>query len=135
MGVCACVCVCVCERERERERARERERDRERESEREQEREREREREKAAPHTTPHHITTLHYTTHPAFFCKLSLRGTPAYLSPEALTDQPLTLRSDVFSFAILMWELIVWLPPSFGIFSHFLPLFFNLKTLSPFHL
>eukprot|EP00055_Hartaetosiga_balthica_P014766 m.82972 g.82972 ORF g.82972 m.82972 type:complete len:1671 (-) comp8681_c1_seq1:145-5157(-) len=34
--------------------------------------------------------------------------GTPMYMAPEALKREPLTMRADVFSFGVLMWE--VWM-------------------------
>jgi serine/threonine protein kinase len=32
--------------------------------------------------------------------------GTPAYQAPEMLRDEPITEKVDVYSFAVLMWEI-----------------------------
>lgn len=39
-----------------------------------------------------------------------ALRGTPAYMSPEQVRGRPLDVSSDLFSAAIIMWELLAGL-------------------------
>ena len=36
-----------------------------------------------------------------------ALRGTPAYMAPEQVKGRPLTVRSDLFSAAVVLWELL----------------------------
>ena len=36
-----------------------------------------------------------------------TLRGTPAYMSPEQVKDRPLDIRSDLFSAGVLLWEVL----------------------------
>jgi len=38
--------------------------------------------------------------------------GTPAWAAPEVLNHDKVSLASDVFSFAIVMWEMLTWQPP-----------------------
>ena len=38
---------------------------------------------------------------------KLSMAGTPRYMSPECGTYQPYNLSADVYSFSMLLWEMI----------------------------
>ena len=39
--------------------------------------------------------------------------GTPAWTAPEVLNHDRVSLKSDVFSFGIVMWEIMTWLPPT----------------------
>jgi serine/threonine protein kinase len=44
----------------------------------------------------------------------------PRWLAPEVMRGKPFTEASDVFSFAVVLWELLTWkLPWSRGIASH----------------
>ncbi len=38
--------------------------------------------------------------------------GTPAWAAPEVLNHDKVSLKSDVFSYGIVMWEILTWLPP-----------------------
>ena len=38
--------------------------------------------------------------------------GTPAWAAPEVLNHDRVSLKSDVFGFGIVMWEIMTWLPP-----------------------
>jgi len=38
--------------------------------------------------------------------------GTPAWAAPEVLNNERATLKSDVYSFAVVMWEIMTWNPP-----------------------
>ncbi len=42
----------------------------------------------------------------------ISLRGTPPWMSPEAIMKLNVTLGSDVYSFGIVLWELLTWQSP-----------------------
>jgi len=43
---------------------------------------------------------------------RLKLLRTPYYLAPELLKDEPATKASDIYSFAIIMWELFTMMRP-----------------------
>lgn len=43
-----------------------------------------------------------------------SLRGTPAWLAPEALSDSVLTSKADIYSFGMILWELLTFQSPPF---------------------
>jgi len=40
------------------------------------------------------------------------VQGTPVYMSPEQIKGQPIDARSDIYSFACLMYETLVGRPP-----------------------
>lgn len=49
---------------------------------------------------------------------KISLAGTRRYLAPEVFAGKPYNLRADVFSFATLMWEVLMLETPYYGMGS-----------------
>lgn len=49
----------------------------------------------------------------------ISIKGKPAYMSPEQATRQPLDGRSDLFSLGVILWELLVGRPLFHGATLH----------------
>ncbi|MGZ5353982.1 MAG: extracellular solute-binding protein [Actinomycetota bacterium] len=46
---------------------------------------------------------------------RVTMRGTPAYLSPEQIRSEPATARSDVYSLGVLLYHVLVGEPPVTG--------------------
>jgi serine/threonine protein kinase len=42
----------------------------------------------------------------------------PRWLAPECLAGQKATLASDVFSFGVVLWELLTWEMPWAGVYN-----------------
>jgi serine/threonine protein kinase len=52
--------------------------------------------------------------------------GTPAFAAPEVLKQQKYSTKADVFSFAIVLWEIWVRKTPYYGKLSFFFSLLFS---------
>jgi serine/threonine protein kinase len=49
-----------------------------------------------------------------------TISGSPAYMAPEQITGEPLTLAVDVWAFSIILWEVMVNVKPWEGVVSDF---------------
>jgi serine/threonine protein kinase len=47
---------------------------------------------------------------------KMSMAGTPRYMSPEALAGKAYNLKADVYTFSIVLWEILSLHRPFVGI-------------------
>ena len=45
--------------------------------------------------------------------------GNPIWLAPEVLGEEKATTSSDVFSFGVVMWEVLTWQPPWKGVTTY----------------
>ena len=48
----------------------------------------------------------------PALTCKGELLGTPMYMAPEQMLDQPVDARTDLYSVGVMLYELLAGRPP-----------------------
>mmetsp|Transcript_10124 Transcript_10124/g.24954 ORF Transcript_10124/g.24954 Transcript_10124/m.24954 type:complete len:604 (+) Transcript_10124:217-2028(+) len=49
-----------------------------------------------------------------------TISGSPAYMAPEQITGEPLTLAVDVWAFSIILWEVMVNIKPWEGVVADF---------------
>uniref|UniRef100_A0A6U4L2H0 Protein kinase domain-containing protein n=1 Tax=Hemiselmis andersenii TaxID=464988 RepID=A0A6U4L2H0_HEMAN len=49
-----------------------------------------------------------------------TISGSPAYMAPEQITGEPLTLAVDVWAFSIILWEVMVNIKPWEGVVTDF---------------
>jgi len=52
-----------------------------------------------------------------------TISGSPAYMAPEQITGEPLTLAVDVWAFSIILWEVMVNVKPWEGVVADFIQL------------
>ncbi|KAI3860274.1 hypothetical protein MKX03_030955, partial [Papaver bracteatum] len=46
------------------------------------------------------------------FLSSKSVAGTPEWMAPEVLRDEPSNEKSDIYSFGVILWELVTMQPP-----------------------
>lgn len=69
-------------------------------------------------HGDPHFVKIVDFgiarqqTTHPSESITQDIIGTPAYMSPEQCTNQPVDGRSDIYSLALIMYEMLTGRSP-----------------------